>query len=544
MKTQIIIKNSCLALALGLLVFLSCSLPGTLKGGKATRAWVLACQNTDGGFGLYPGDGSNLLATYSAIKALRLLGAVPPMPEKISAFIHAKMADQGGFRNRLGHWPDSLAMINTYHAVQTLKWLEKPVQNRDKVIGWIHSRQYQDGGYHWDYYLPADHVGRGSIISTYCAVMALNALGEKPKNMDKLKHFMEARQTFNMRRDGSFTVRHEPEGETPTNVGLVCHTGMGLVILKSLGLAPLDEQKTLEYLLTKQRDHGGIAKGLGVYNKYDGRNVARMPDAYWAVRGLHALDRSVKDPKALAKWIASCLHNDGGYGRRPELCPTEMDATCQALVILKHLGEAAPEPEKPITPVRETGNDTLVFKCEPVFEEYPDEVRYLARIAKPIYDKYIGEGEFAAAYQLMKWVGDNQVFCSNWKHSGALTIVDGYATCGPKGRCYVSLANVAGIESRMLHLKSHGASESKINGKWVMMDPMFYDYGRDEEGNLKSALAIHMNYLKKGKEFSHFGDFRYENLRIEKPDGHLWTIGPDMGVKEAVEMGAYTKEDY
>jgi len=77
-----------------------------------------------------------------------------------------------------------------------------------------------------------------------------------------------------------------------------------------------------------------------------------------------------------------------------------------------------------------------------------------------------------------------------------------------------------------------------------MMDPMFYDYGHDENGNLKSAFAIHENFLRKGKNWTVFGDFRYESFNIEQPSGSLAEIQKSATRNDMIMMGLYSKKDW
>jgi hypothetical protein len=436
-------------------------------------------------------------------------------------------------------------MINTFHAVKTLHALGIIPKNHEKTVNWVHSRQQKDGGYLWDYWLPPGDPARSGLRETYYAVSVLHALNARPKAFKKLRAFLKERQQNTQRRDGSFNNKAEKQGgQTPRSVGLVSYTGMGLKILELLGLKPWNQKKTIYFLKKHQQKDGGVSKGLGIYKKYNDRKMTRMADAYYAVMGLSSLGQGIRNRKVLFRWVKKCQCREGGFSRRPDLCPPDLDATYQALFILKSMGLGLPRPRKSLLRKRQRYTRVLKYPCKQIFQNDPDELQYLLRIAIPIYNRYIGQGEFKTACKLAQWVGDNLVFCSNYKQSGALTIIDGFATCGPKARCYVSLANGCGIESRMLYIIGHGCAESKINGKWVMMDPMFYDYGHNKKGNLKSAIQIHLNHLSGGREWTVFGDFRYESFCIEKKDGRMWRIKSTTMLDEAIEMGAYGKDNY
>ena len=100
--------------------------------------FVLACRNDDGGFGLYPGDGSNLLATISGVGVLSMLDFQLPDPQKTCSFVLSKQGNDGGFCNRWGIWPKHSTLINTIFTVKTLESLGRLPDNPDPIERFIH----------------------------------------------------------------------------------------------------------------------------------------------------------------------------------------------------------------------------------------------------------------------------------------------------------------------------------------------------------------------------------------------------------------------
>ncbi|MGE5855087.1 MAG: prenyltransferase/squalene oxidase repeat-containing protein, partial [Syntrophaceae bacterium] len=424
-------------------LFLSASLlaaapvPGARASQPATERWILASQNKDGGFGLYPGDGSNLLGTFCAVHSLMLLNADIPSREKIASFILTKQRPQGGFCNRFGNRPDQPVLQMTFYAVKTLAALNALPEDTRAVADWINGQRVPGGGFLWDYYIAPDVADKSSTRSAYYAVQALAAMGQSPKNRDSLVAFLNVRQTNSQRKDGSFEEQDlAPNTEVPQAVGMVFYTGMGLAALKTLGKACPMPGKAAAYLRGAQRKDGGIGKGLGRYHCYDDRDISRIQEAYYASLGLSALGERFADEKGLERWVRGCLRPDGGFGRRAGDCPPDMEATYQALVTLFFLKAAFPAPEKVASPAREPDAPAPPFICEQVDAGDPDQVRYLYRIGKPIYDRNIPQGELAAARALVSWVNDNMLFCSNWNHSGAQALIDGLGACGTQARSY------------------------------------------------------------------------------------------------------------
>lgn len=511
-----------------------------------TVQYILACQNTDYGFGLYPGDGSNLLGTMSAVLSLGLLNEKVKEPERIRDFVMSKQTPEGGFRDRWGKWPDAPALRNTFHAVRTLCALGLLPQDRLPILNYIHSRQDKDGGYLWDYWIPPAWPDRTNLRETFYAIQALSDLGAFPRIADRLGAFLLERQVDSKWQDGSFNMlRAEADGDTPRTVGLTVFTGMGLITLRTLGLEPWDPKKSAGYLHGNQQFDGGFSKGGGQYRAYDDRDVCRMDEAYFAVMGLKTLGEPVLDKPGLVRWIGSCQKPDSGFGRRPDECPSDLDATYQALAILSELKTTIPGPSGSAFPERNQEEHRLKYKCRQITADNFEEIRFLRRIAGPIRDRFSGQGEFGVARQLMKWVFDNLLFCSNYNHSGANTIIDGYATCSPRGRAFTALCCSVDIPARVIHAQGHGLAEAFAGGRWILFDPMFDDFAHDEEDKPRSAIEVHDHFIKTGGlegNWTHFGDFRYEEFSIEKPDSEdPWKIGKAMTIEDAISLGAYIK---
>ena len=510
-----------------------------------TVRWILACQNPDAGFGLFPGDASNLLATACAVQSLHLLHHLLPERRKIMEFLKSKCNENGGFRNRFGRWPDESALCNTYYALSALAGCGGDLREFASTADFIHSRQREDGGFVFDYWMPENDPERSSLLATYYAVKGLFLLGQMPRQRNALSQYLLERQSDTDRQDGSFNWKKEAhDGDTPRNVGLLLYTGMGLSILPLLNLAPWNADKSADYILNLQEKNGGFSKGLGVYKAYDDQHVTRMTEAYYAALGLTALDLPVQNPTGLQTFIESCLQPDGGFARLASDTPADMEATFFALATLQNIDAPFPAPAYPIEPVHQTNHIIPKALCPQFTSGDQDELRYLARIGKPLYNKHIRQGEWAVITALREWVAKACLFTSNYSHSGAQIIIDGLATCGPQGRAYTALANASGIETRMLYIKGHGLAESKINGRWTMVDPIFSDIGQDEHNELKSAWQIRQHFLKKtGKDWTHFGDFRYEEFELQKPDGTLVEIRANTTFEQLVSNGLYTIEN-
>ncbi|OGS35578.1 MAG: hypothetical protein A2293_07470 [Elusimicrobia bacterium RIFOXYB2_FULL_49_7] len=517
---------------------------GAKMNGHPTVKWILACQNKDGGFGLYPGDGSNLLATFGAVQTLHRLNIPVKKADKVTAWILTRQNKDGGFKSRWGVWPDTSTLEQTYYAIMTLAITGFGKVDKSPIIAFIDSKHRTDGGYEKDPYFEPAITERSCIGETFWALSALSALGEKQKEAKRTTAFILAREN-NQTNPGCFGYRNTVlDFATPEGKGSILTTGLALSSLALLGVAPDQPEKNLTYILNQQQTSGEFSKGMGLNREYNDRHIGRMTEAAAALQGLNILVGFPKDPAGLTSWISSCQTPDGAFGGRPGN-PSDMPAVYDAVLALTLLKQPIPIPAKPVEPILDTVTFKPAFFTEQMNPNDADEMRYLFRIVRSVKAKSSTATEWAFALKLMEWVNDNMIFGETRNHSGAAIILAGFGMCGPQARAYVSLANMAGIQSRRIGLAGHSATESLINGKWVVIDPVFNDYGHDCEGNLYSAWDIHENFLKNGDiKLTVFGDWRYENIETEMPNGNVWEIRPETKIEDLIKPGAYTKDNY
>lgn len=80
-------------------------------------AWLQACQNGDGGFGFFPGTTSFIENCHACLRALTVLGAKPPDPERAASFLSGCQTAAGGF-SRSGRAAPFIDA--TWHALASL----------------------------------------------------------------------------------------------------------------------------------------------------------------------------------------------------------------------------------------------------------------------------------------------------------------------------------------------------------------------------------------------------------------------------------------
>ncbi|MFQ5833060.1 MAG: prenyltransferase/squalene oxidase repeat-containing protein [Candidatus Thorarchaeota archaeon] len=124
-------------------------------------AFLREAQNDDGGFGGYSGDSSDVTSTYRAVNALSILGASPSDVTSVISFLRNSQNPDGGFRR--GQSDTSLPknvsnIIFTYSALRALSILDSYPLDVRGAYNYTNMVQNFDGGY-------AEHPGFTSNIA-------------------------------------------------------------------------------------------------------------------------------------------------------------------------------------------------------------------------------------------------------------------------------------------------------------------------------------------------------------------------------------------
>jgi hypothetical protein len=169
----------------------------------------LACQEENAGFGAFPGDISALRPTAWALDALRVLGVPAPRPHDIARFILSQQSEDGGFRGRPWglRWTEKSTLVDSYHAVRALQALGRDVPRTRELAEFVRARQRADGAFLQDLYPEK----AGTCAETFYAVSILDALGaDLPRRADAIA-FLHRMQSENVRQDGGFIAEDTPE---------------------------------------------------------------------------------------------------------------------------------------------------------------------------------------------------------------------------------------------------------------------------------------------------------------------------------------------
>lgn len=132
---------------------------------------LLSCQNADGGFGQTPGSGSDVLSTYRAVLALRLLGAEPLRLDAVLEYLRGCQRPDGGFGPVAGLRGD---VWHTSFAVAAMHCLDALPDEAAACADFVMASRTEDGAY-------ADRPGGcGNVVLTARAVAALALLDQLP----------------------------------------------------------------------------------------------------------------------------------------------------------------------------------------------------------------------------------------------------------------------------------------------------------------------------------------------------------------------------
>ena len=139
--------------------------------------WILACKNTDGGYGGNQTLSSTLLTTYYAIELIDILGGtLVDALGTINYLDSFYVNDTSNLQNNGGYLPDSLAeralLSSTFICTQSIDLINSNYLHKDDTITWVLKLQnFQDGGFAENLGLYAQR--KSSIKDTYYAFSIL-----------------------------------------------------------------------------------------------------------------------------------------------------------------------------------------------------------------------------------------------------------------------------------------------------------------------------------------------------------------------------------
>ena len=260
-------------------------------------SYVLARQNTDGGYAFVQGLESNAQDTYYGLAILRLLEARFPNLEQTMGWLHEFVRDSlyshyyvAKALNLCGEGPDKnlkdflrcicgckreFGTIDVYvevasEFVTTLMVTElvnitRVRINREKIRGWLLGYQNKDGGF-------GAHAC-SSLNSTYHAVASLFNLGYDGKSLKETLGFVRSCE----KPSGGFTII--PTGFIP----YMEHVYYGMSTLDLLGERAKYPDNTARFVLGCQNANGGFAR--------TDMGISTFEDTFFAVNIMRSLGK-------------------------------------------------------------------------------------------------------------------------------------------------------------------------------------------------------------------------------------------------------------
>ncbi|CAN5401566.1 hypothetical protein BH23VER1_BH23VER1_12680 [soil metagenome] len=140
------------------------------------------------------------------VGAVTVSGGTVENPQDVSDFVAPRQCPSGGFEDAYradAPRDDSAAhVVATASAVLALRALGLDVANQEACVEWIRSCQAEDGGFRWN---PSNssHSNKPDVWYTWCAVRSLMALDAKPRDPDACLSWINSLQNA----DGGFGDR-------------------------------------------------------------------------------------------------------------------------------------------------------------------------------------------------------------------------------------------------------------------------------------------------------------------------------------------------
>lgn len=344
--------------------------------GRPTAEWVAATYRPDGGYGMTPGQASDVWATYYSVRTLmEIYGTEPPaavlvwlsrlqaadgglswspahakshqsdvracyyaitawstatggqgpLPwdrERLTAWLKGRQGGAGGFTFQDGDQTD--CMWATFRATRALRQLGEAPADRDGCVAWIRGRlQPGESFTRWPGYPVQD------VWAAFCAVGALSALGDDLSDItDQVADVILAFRT----QPGGFTYRKpDAASDVLTTAARLIATAVPVSSAASADAAgPL--RRWLEACMLPNEDGIMYMPGRG----------SEVRCTLWALAaGAFAGDLATMS--RIRAWLGNSLQNpDGGFGYW-EGRASDMVSTCAAAAIFQMAGGAGAE---------------------------------------------------------------------------------------------------------------------------------------------------------------------------------------------------------
>jgi hypothetical protein len=160
-----------------------------------------------GEFRTYPeGDFFDMSSLWHLVGAITFLEGNVVNPGDVKEYIEKRQSNNGGFVDAVAVQPmptaDKAHIVITHDAIMILQALGIPVPNAETTIEWIRSCQTPSGGFEWNP-VSTDHSNKPDVWYTWAAVVALEALGSEPKDVEACIKWLNSLQNV----DGGFGDR-------------------------------------------------------------------------------------------------------------------------------------------------------------------------------------------------------------------------------------------------------------------------------------------------------------------------------------------------
>ena len=532
-----------------------------------TVQWILACRSAQGGFGCFPGDSAFTTRTGMALEALSDLVALDQLEgrNQLIEWLQARQNEDGGFYEKAGFygknktlpWGTISALEPTFWAVRALKILGALPARPGAAAEFIAERQLPGGAFDsHEYSLGA---AKAALYTTYWAVAALKELGAPVPDSAKIVDWTKRQQDTKAMR-GGFSL-----SEDGFFFSTAQGTFYGVATLRLLGAEPKRPLEVKKFLLSSygQEPEGGFELGHGNdWNNHD--HYSRTKDTFAGVSALHLVGTPLSDtdtsrasrPAAdCAAWIASVQNADGGFARfgvtdqTPVPSPSEMSATWQAVRSLSLLGRPVPRPANPVPPRQEIALPPMKHRHPGIDFDDPMEVWAFRRIAAPIYEHFLQKtgSRITAVGMLSRWAREatgpeNQA--SDRHVEGRKTLFHGWGQCGTISWLLQALAASVDHPARGAYVFADANAEVQIQEDgwekphWVCYVPFtneWIDPGlRTPEGTYNgwSALDLAIEFATRVRDYNYIsmtklGDHRYRRVWIENIDAVKGAWGQD-----------------
>ncbi len=444
------------------------------KAAEFSRNFLM--NRLNGGFGDYPGLGSNSRITFDAVSILNRIGRDPRDETAVIDYVlNIHNVDGGYGQNGLSN------VETTYRSILTLQLLEEPLPDPLTTVNYIRNLQNNDGGFGF----ASEYVSRGSY--SYRAIRTLDILGREPIDRNGAVNYLRSLQNS----DGGFG-NFFGEGDSD-----ISSSYRAVRALSTLSSSPLQRTNAVNFFKGSQNENGGFKRSPSDLTAPN--NFSTSLFTYGAVLGLHYLEADIDEKESVYLFLKSLRNPDLGFGEKKFFTSSVSDTFTSIWSYMVLFQDQLDPPSRiediVITPSQPTTADlvNITVKITDIRDQSPEYVHASIHGAKYLLQP-IGDGNFSATLILPSGTTDLVILTSdgiNQVRSSPISIT--VTDIGNSPKLVLDISPDEGLEDTIFQYNVEYTHPDGIDPSVVQIqinDGIWIEIGEDTQNNYTHSTTL------------------------------------------------------